>query len=152
MQDYRLQLDHWLYAINPDLKLDENDGVYIETERHSPILISLAEQEPICHLYAPLPSLPYDDLEALFIQALELNSYGIPLGGCWLAWENELNMLCLRYDFNLAHSDQVSFQNTIQNFISAITITISLFAENSSQLDNIPIQQTASQISYQQLA
>jgi hypothetical protein len=152
MQDYRLQLDHWLYAINPDLKLDENDGVFIETERHSPILISLAEQKPICHLYAPLPSLPYDDLEALFIQALELNSYGIPLGGCWLTWENELNMLCLRYDFNLARGDQVSFQNTIQNFISAMGITTSLFAEKSPQLDNIPIQQTASQINYQQLA
>ena len=152
MQDYSLQIDHLLYAINPDLKLDENDGVFIETERHSPILISLAEQEPICHLYAPLPSLPYDDLESLFIQALELNSYGIPLGGCWLAWENELNMLCLRYDFNLARGDQASFQNTIQNFISAMGITTSLFAEKSPQLDNIPIQQTASQINYQQLA
>ena len=47
MQDYRLQLDHWLYAINSDLKLDENDGVFIETEHHSPILISLSEQKPI---------------------------------------------------------------------------------------------------------
>ncbi len=152
MQDYRIQLDHWLYAIHPDLKLDENDGVYLETEGHSPVLISLSEQKPICHLYAPLPSLPYDDLEALFIQALELNSYGIPLGGCWLAWEDELNMLCLRYDFNLSRGDQVSFQNTIQNFISAMGITISLFTENSPQLENIPIQQTASQINYQQLA
>lgn len=137
MLDYRTQLDHWLYAIHPDLKLDENDGVYIETERHSPILISLSEQAPICHLYAPLPSLPYDDLEALFIQALELNSYGIPLGGCWLAWEDELNMLCLRYDFNLASGDQFSFQNTIQNFISAMEIATSLFTEKLPEIENI---------------
>ena len=68
------------------------------------------------------------------------------------ATEDELNMLCLRYDFNLARGDQVSFQNTIQNFISAMGITTSLFTENSPQLDNIPMQQTASQINYQQLA
>ena len=29
MQDYRIQLDHWLYAIHPDLKMDENDVVLI---------------------------------------------------------------------------------------------------------------------------
>jgi hypothetical protein len=61
-------------------------------------------------------------------------------------------MLCLRYDFNLTRGDQVSFQNTIQNFISAMGITTSLFAENSPQLENIPIQQTASRTNYQQLA
>jgi hypothetical protein len=31
-------------------------------------------------------------------------------------------------------------------------ITTSLFTENSPQLENIPTQQTASQINYQQLA
>jgi hypothetical protein len=149
MQDYRLKLDHWLYAINPDLKLDENDGLYIETEHHSPILISLSEQTPICHLYAPLSSLPYDDLEALFIQALELNSYGIPLGGCWIAWEDELNMLCLRYDFNLTRGDQVGFQNTIQNFISAMEITTSLFIEQSPKLEKIQSQQHGSEFDFQ---
>jgi hypothetical protein len=149
MQDYRIQLDHWLYAIHPDLKLDENDGLYIETEHHSPILISLSEQTPICHLYAPLSSLPYDDLEALFIQALELNSYGIPLGGCWIAWEDELNMLCLRYDFNLTRGDQVGFQNTIQNFISAMEITTSLFIEQSPKLEKIQSQQHGSEFDFQ---
>jgi hypothetical protein len=149
MQDYRIQLDHWLYAIHPDLKLDENDGVFIETEHHSPILISLSEQTPICHLYAPLPSLQYDDLEALFIQALELNSYGIPLGGCWLAWEDELNMLCLRYDFNLVRGDQVSFQNTIQNFISAMEIATSLFTEKLPEIENIQSHHQGNHMDFQ---
>ena len=149
MQDYRIQLDHWLYAIHPDLKLDENDGVFINTEHQSPILISLSEQAPICHLYAPLPSVPYDDLEALFIQALELNSYGIPLGGCWLAWEDELNMLCLRYDFNLASGNQTTFQNTIQNFVSTLEITKSQFKEKSSEIEITQSQLQGSQLDYQ---
>lgn len=149
MQDYRVQLDYWLYTIHPDLKLDENDGVFIETADHSPILISLAEKFPICHLYAPLPSAPYDDLEVLFNHALELNSYGIPLGGCWLAWDVELNMLCLRYDFNLTRGDQTTFQNTIQNFISALEITKSQFEEKSSGIEIIQFSHQKNNMDFQ---
>ncbi len=140
MQDYRIQLDHWLYAIHPDCKLDEEDGVILETENQSPFLISLSEKSALCHFYAPLNSLPYDDLEALFIQALELNTYGIPLGGCWLAWEDELNMLCLRYDFNLARGDQIAFLNTVQNFIAALEIAKAQLSENTQESEIKPFQ------------
>ena len=146
------KINEFLRPRIPNDLLGEYGSITLEKINHPPITLDITNNSEVCHLYAPLPSLPYDDLEALFIQALELNSYGIPLGGCWLAWEDELNMLCLRYDFNLTRGDQVSFQNTIQNFISAMGITTSLFAENSPQLENIPIQQTASQINYQQLA
>ena len=33
MQDYRIQLDHWLYAIHPDLKLDGQEDVQKNTEQ-----------------------------------------------------------------------------------------------------------------------
>ena len=58
--------------------------------------------------------------EASLFAALELNRFGKPLGGCWLAWEPDLQMLTLNWNLVLADADDFAFGNALDNFIAAI--------------------------------
>jgi hypothetical protein len=86
------------------------------------VVIEIAEDGVICHLYAPVTRPPDEMYEIALITALELNRFGRPLGGCWLAWDADVSMFSLCYNLRIPDSDEQTFNNTLDNFIMSIDL------------------------------
>lgn len=120
MHDAIYLVNSWLQHIAFDLQLDEDGNIIIQRDAQTALLLEVIEESETCHFYAPVTALKkYEPILELHT-ALEINQYGLALGGCWLAWDPEINMLCLNYNLYLPQSDPISFNNTLQNFLIAI--------------------------------
>jgi len=120
MHDSIYLVNSWLQQLAFDLQLDEDGNIIIQRDAQTAVLLEVIEYSKICHFYAPVTALnEYEPILGLKT-ALELNQHGLALGGCWLAWDAEINMLCLNYNLHLLQSDAIRFNNRLQNFLIAI--------------------------------
>jgi len=99
------------------------------------IVIEVAANGVICHLYAPVCHPPEKAPELMLITALQLNRFGRPLGGCWLAWDPDLGMFALCYNLRIPDTDAQAFNNTLDNFTLSIDQARRLLSTNSATHD-----------------
>lgn len=60
--------------------------------------------------------------EIALITALELNRFGRPLGGCWLAWDTDVSMFALCHNLRIPDNDEQSFNNILDHFLMSIDL------------------------------
>ncbi len=120
MTDHRDRIGRWLAGKVPGAAFDEAGTASIERDPDTVVVLELSPTADICHFCALVAPLSEEQPEASLFSALELNRYGKPLGGCWLAWEPELQMLTLNWNLVIADADELAFGNALDNVISAI--------------------------------
>lgn len=120
--DFATLVNSWLRERIADAELDADGVASLMRDEQTFILIEVLPASTVCHFYAPVAPLPEFDPESGLLAAMELNRYGRPLGGCWLAWDPDIQMLMLCYNLTLPPTDSISFWNTVDNFIAALDI------------------------------
>ncbi len=86
------------------------------------VVIEVAADDIICHLYAPVCRPPDEMPEIALITVLELNRFGRPLCGCWLAWDADVSMFALCHNLRIPDNDEQTFNNTLDHFITTIDL------------------------------
>lgn len=119
-EDFSVRVNTWLHERAPGASLDTDGVASLMRDDQTFIQIEVPPGSAVCHWYAPVAPLPEFDPESALLAALELNRYGRPLGGCWLAWDPDIQMLMLCYNLSLQAADSISFGNTMDNFIAAL--------------------------------
>lgn len=141
MMTSRALVEEWLSARVSGVRLDQNGIAAVKRDGDTAILVEVPDGEDTCHLYALLAPLPEGAREAALLAALDLNRFGKPLGGCWIAWENEIQMLTLCHNFFVPGGDSIAFGNTLDNFLSALDQARAIFipqdAEDASGRETI---------------
>jgi hypothetical protein len=110
----------WLAAKVPGASFNQVGIASIQRDPDTQLILELSPSEEVCHFCAIIAPLDEQMPEVSLFTALELNRFGKPLGGCWLAWEPDIQMLTLCWNLELADADEISFSNAIDNFITAI--------------------------------
>jgi hypothetical protein len=110
----------WLAAKVPGASFNQVGIASIQRDPDTQLILELSPSEEVCHFCAIIAPLDEQMPEVSLLTALELNRFGKPLGGCWLAWEPDIQMLTLCWNLELADADEISFSNAIDNFIAAI--------------------------------
>ncbi|MEY4369304.1 MAG: hypothetical protein RL564_1254 [Pseudomonadota bacterium] len=119
--DIRLIVERWLHDRVPECRLDNEGTVILQREPESPVVIEIPEDSDVCHLSAPVAPLPeHVPREVALFTALEMNQFGRPLGSCWLAWNPELEVFMLCHNLHIPSTEQVSFNNTLDNFFLSL--------------------------------
>jgi hypothetical protein len=125
-------VSRWLSARVPDASFDEDGVAALVRDDETMVIIEVDQGGTICHLYAPVCRPPDHAPELTLIAALELNRFGRPLGGCWLAWDADLSMFSLCHNLRIPDNDAQSFSNTLDNFIASIDIARSHLSPSTS--------------------
>lgn len=120
MDENRERANLWLAAKVPGASFNQAGMASIQRDTDTRIVLELSSSEAFCHFCASVAPLDDAEPETSLLTALALNRFGKPLGGCWLAWEPDLQMLTLCWNMELTHADQLAFSNALDNFISAI--------------------------------
>ncbi len=118
----RKTVEQWLVNRVPGAKLDASGIAVIRRDDDTAIVLEVPPDSEICHLCALVSPLPEGAREAALLAALELNRFGRPLGGCWLAWEDDVQMLTLCHNVLVPATDAIGFGNTLDNFLMALDI------------------------------
>ena len=114
------RVDFWLAAKVPGASFDRSGTATIQRDADTQVILELSPSGDICHFCAIVAPLNEEMPEISLLTALELNRFGKPLSGCWLAWEPDFQMLTLCWNLELTSADEISFANAIDNFIAAI--------------------------------
>lgn len=120
MQDCITTVNYWLSEREPGLQLDEDGVAGLQRDPQTMLILEVPRGSEVCHLYAPVAALPEENPEIALVAALELNRFGRPLGGCWLAWDPDIAMLTLCHNLHVPTNDAISFNNTLDNFLIAL--------------------------------
>ncbi len=120
MGRHRENIERWLAAKIPGAGFDEAGAARISHEPDAIIFLELSPEEDICHFCALVAALHEDMPQASLFAALELNRFGKPLDGSWLAWEPEAQRLSLCCNLALDTADEARFGKTFDRFITAL--------------------------------
>ena len=120
MSDNADCVNRWLAARVPGASFDEAGSVTIASDTDKHLLLELSADRNLCHFCAVVGPLDTTSPMDTLIAALELNRFGKPLGGCWLAWEPDIDMLTLCSNLEIAGADEIAFGNALDNFIVAL--------------------------------
>lgn len=120
-------LNQWLAARVPGARLDDSGVAAVRRDDDTVVLVEVPTGGETAHLCALIAPLPEDAREAALLAALELNRFGRPLGGCWIAWESDIQMLTLCTNVNVPASDAIAFGNTLDNFMIALDQARTIF-------------------------
>ena len=115
-----ITVERWLTARIPDARFDEDGVVALERDDETLVVIEIASSGLICHLYAPVCGEPDKAPELALLNALMLNRFGRPLGGCWLAWDPDISMFTLCFNLRIPEMDGQTFNNALDNFMASI--------------------------------
>lgn len=115
-------VEGWLGTRIEGVRFDEHGVTAITRDDETLVVIEIAEDGIICHLYAPVCRPPDEMPEIALITALELNRFGRPLGGCWLAWDADVSMFALCYNLRIMDNDEQTFNNTLDHFLMSIDL------------------------------
>jgi len=98
MEESRMRIESWLADKVPGAAFDDAGTASVQRDADTVVVLELSPSADICHFCALVAPLSEDMPEASLFAALELNRFGKPLGGCWLAWEPDLQMLTLNWN------------------------------------------------------
>ena len=130
-------VERWLSARTPDAQFDHEGVLALERDDETMIVIEVATNGVICHLYAPVCRPPEQAPELTLITALQLNRFGRALSGCWLAWDPDLGMFALCYNLRIPDTDAQAFNNSLDNFIASIDGARRLLSTDSAAHDPV---------------
>lgn len=122
MHPHKSTVDQWLHTRVPGARLDENGVAAVRRDDDTLVIVEVPPDSDVCHLCALVGPLPEGLREPALFTALEMNRFGRPLAGCWLALEPEIEMLTLCHNINIPVTDGIAFANTLDNFMTAIDI------------------------------
>ena len=122
-------VSNWLAKRVFGAMLDDDGIAGLKADDENIIMLEVPENSETCHISSPAMALPENEPVAGLFAALELNRYGRPLGGCWLAWDPDIEMLMLCFNLYIPTSDVVAFNNTLDNFAAALKSVQSSFNE-----------------------
>lgn len=120
-------VNQWLAARVPGARLDDSGVAAVRRDEDTVVLVEVPSDGETGHLCALIAPLPEEAREAALLAALELNRFGRPLGGCWIAWENDIQMLTLCANVDVPTSDAIAFGNTLDNFMVALDQARAIF-------------------------
>ncbi len=120
-------VNQWLAARVPGARLDDSGVAAVRRDEDTVVLVEVPADGDTGHLCALIAPLPEHAHEAALLAALELNRFGRPLGGCWIAWESDIQMLTLCTNVNVPTSDAIAFVNTLDNFMVALDQARAIF-------------------------
>lgn len=123
----RDSVNQWLAARVPGAGLDDSGVAAVKRDEDTVVVVEVPTGSETCHLCALIAPLPEVEREAALLAALELNRFGRPLGGCWIAWENEIQMLTLCHNVYVPACDGIAFGNTLDNFMIALDEARAIF-------------------------
>lgn len=132
MQNHQNKVNQWLHNRSPGAALDDTGVAALQRDADTLIVLEVPAQSEVCHLYAPVAALPEDDQEAAMQTALELNRFSRPLGGCWLAWDPDSQVLTLCHNLSIDKNDEIVFNNTLDNFLHSLGTARALLAPSSA--------------------
>mgnify|MGYP006291919551 CR=1 FL=1 len=130
-------VERWLSNRLPDAQFDEEGVLALARDDETMLVIEVAANGVICHLYAPVCRPPEEAPELMLITALQLNRFGRPLGGCWLAWDPDLGMFALCYNLRIPSADAQGFNNALDHFIASIDQARRLLSTSSAAHDTL---------------
>lgn len=139
MTTTRDSVNQWLAARVPGARLDDSGIAAVKRDGDTVVLVEVPTGSETCHLCALIAPLPEAAREAALLAALELNRFGRPLGGCWVAWENEIQMLTLCHNVFVPASDGIAFGNTLDNFMIALDQAREIFLRKDGRDDELPV-------------
>ncbi len=113
-------VNHWLAGRVPGIRLDDENVAALSREDGTVVVIEVEADAGIAHLSSVVCPLPEDGPEDALFAALQLNRYGRMLGGCWLAWDEELQVFLLCHNARINQLDDLGFHHTLENFLSAV--------------------------------
>ena len=128
-------VNNWLTTRVEGISFDEHGVTAITRDDETLVVIEVAADGIICHLYAPVCRPPDEMPEIVLITALELNRFGRPLGGCWLAWDADVSMFALCHNLRIPDNDEQTFNNTLDHFLMSIDLAREQLSTRS-QSDN----------------
>lgn len=132
-------VNQWLAARVPGAGLDASGIAAVKRDEDTIVLVEVPTGSDTCHLYALIAPLPEDAREAALLAALELNRFGRPLGGCWIAWEEDIQMLTLCHNVFVPASDGIAFGNALDNFMTALDHARAIFLRQDDGDDGMPV-------------
>jgi hypothetical protein len=120
MSDVLQTIHLWLQRRVPGSGFDDEGVAALKRDNDTLLMLEVPATQDVCHFYAPVAPLPEEDRDTVLLGALSLNVGGKAFGGCWLAWEDELQMLVLCWNLALQRADEIAFNNAIDNFMRAL--------------------------------
>jgi len=135
MFDVTNQVNHWLQERAPGAELDADGVAGLQRDAQTVVVLEVPAGGEVCHLYAPVAPLPEEAIAPALTAALELNRFGRPLGGCWLAWDPDVHMLTLCHNLHVPATDALAFNNTLDNFIDSLDSARAMFMASPAQSD-----------------
>ena len=113
-------VNHWLSGRVPGMALDEDHVAALSRADGTVIVIEVEPAAGIVHLSSVVCPMPEDSPEDALFAALQLNRFGRALGGCWLAWDDGLQVFLLCHNSAIRYLDELGFNHTLDNFLSAV--------------------------------
>lgn len=114
------KVNHWLGARIPGLMLDADHVAALKRDDGTVVVIDVMPHAGLAYLSSVVGPLPEEAPEEALFAALRLNQFGRPLGGCWLAWDDELQVFVLCHNVQLDHHDELALNHVLDNFLSAV--------------------------------
>lgn len=135
------KVNHWLAGRVPGLTLDADHVAALKRDDGTVVVIDVMPHAGIAYLSSVVGPLPEDAPEEALFAALQLNRFGRPLGGCWLAWDDELQSFVLCHNIQLDHHDELALNHILDNVFSAVdaarrVLTPPQIAVNGLQMAN----------------
>ena len=99
-------VNQWLAGRVPGLGLDGEQVAALSRADGTVVVIEVDAEAGLAHLSSVVCPLPDDGPEDALFTALQLNRFGRPLGGCWLAWDDGLQVFLLCHNALIARMDE----------------------------------------------
>jgi hypothetical protein len=100
----------------PNNLLGEYVSITLEKINHPPVTIDITNNSEVCHLSAPVASIPENNAFPLICTALELNSINFGNQECWIAKNHEEETLSVCRNLVIPELDIENFDQALDEF------------------------------------
>ncbi len=110
------KINEFLRPRIPNDLLGEYDSITLEKINHPPITLDITNNSEVCHLSAPVASIPEINAIPLLWSALELNSISYGNHECWIAKNHEEETLSVCKNLFISELDTDNFNLALDEF------------------------------------
>ncbi len=120
MLDPIATVNAWLTSRVSHAVLSNTGVAALRRDDETLLVLEVPPKGDICHFSSLVTAVDAEARTSVLATALELNRFGKPLGGCWLAWDADTDSLLLCHNLRISKTDEIEFNNTIDNFLFAV--------------------------------
>lgn len=110
------KINEFLRPRVPNDLLGEYGSITLEKTNHPPITLDITNNSEVCHLSAPVASIPENNILPLLWSALELNSLSYGNQECWIAKNHEEETLSVCRNLYIPELDAENFNQALDEF------------------------------------